>query len=98
MGGLQDRLNELADKPEFLEIVEEEVDYRSLEHEKIYASVYQLEKVITKHCGGNDGPTITIKPKDYNKYERAAFAAFLKLQDTWDHALRWKEAERVEDF
>jgi len=90
-GDLQTKLDVLAQQPELAAMLDEQANNRRLEFAQVIASVRQLEHTVSKHCSGNDGRIIAIKPKYYDAYERAALAAFMRLQDSWPHALGWKE-------
>ncbi|KAG0135080.1 hypothetical protein HOY82DRAFT_537014 [Tuber indicum] len=99
--GTQKGLNELAQKTEFKEILDKEVQERHL----VYSDVEQCFPHLYDHVSmnistngyGNDCMIIVIRVLDFSPNERAALVALLKLQKNWYNPLGWQEVVMAEE-
>ncbi|KAI5844767.1 hypothetical protein BZA05DRAFT_476780 [Tricharina praecox] len=89
--GVQRTLDALAQQPGFSAIVKNEADARQLVSDHVVACARFLVSEVAKYLGGNDGVAVAVRARDYSRHELTAIVAYLKLQDTWENALKWRE-------
>lgn len=89
-GGVQAKLDALAQLPDFAAIAEEEAGERGLDLDDILRSAQDLYHAVSKHAHGNDG-IILVRTHEYSPEECAALVAYLRLQDGWSCPLAWEE-------
>jgi hypothetical protein len=87
--GVQQKLNMLARRSDFNEILLEEVDKRKLVLKDVWACVDKIYHEVSKHAHGNREP-IQLKVEEFTKNELVVLISFFRLQKKWSYALEWQ--------
>ena len=94
---VEEGLGELAETPEFIQILQEEVTARGLQLEAVTECIPDIFYEASKNALWNDF-IITIYKDEHTMEERAVLAAFLKMQSGWPHGLQWREGRREREI
>jgi hypothetical protein len=89
-GGILQKLNGLAQRPDFKKILQAEVANRKLVLKDVEACVPNIYHEVSKHAHGNTG-VIELNRDEYTVNELAALVSFFRLQKQWSNPLVWKE-------
>jgi hypothetical protein len=89
-GGVQQKLNKLAKRPDFKNLLQIQVTQCKLVLKDVEACVPNIYHEVSKHAHGNTG-VVELRGNDYTVNDLAVLAAFFELQKQWTNPLVWKE-------
>jgi hypothetical protein len=87
--GVQQKLNMLARRSHFNEILLEEVDKHKLVLKDVWACVDNIYHEVSKHAHGNREP-IQLNMGMFTRNELVVLISFFRLQQKWSSALKWE--------
>jgi hypothetical protein len=87
--GVQQKLNMLAGRSEFTEILLKEVDKYKLVLNDVWACVDRIYHDVSKHARGNREP-IQLNMGLFTRNELVVLISFFRLQQKWCSALEWE--------
>jgi len=89
--GIQLKLNTLAARREFQEILRDEVEKHKLVLPDVQRGIKMIYHELSKHAHGNIG-AVKLEERHFRPGELAILISFFRLQDGWGNPIEWREA------